>query len=61
MIAITHVAAELGQGGTERSIELLATSAEGPPGQRVAALDRDGPTGERLRAAGIEVKVFSGA
>ncbi len=60
MIPAVHVAAELGQGGTERSIELLATSAEGPPGQRVAALDHDGPTGERLRAAGIEVKVFAG-
>jgi glycosyltransferase involved in cell wall biosynthesis len=60
MTAIVHVAAELGQGGTERAIELLATFAEGPPGQRVAALDRDGPTGERLRAAGVEVKVFAG-
>ena len=60
MIPVVHVAAELGQGGTERSIELLATAAEGPPGQRVAALDRDGPTGERLRAAGVEVKVFVG-
>jgi len=60
MTAIVHVAAELGQGGTERSIELLATSAEGPASQRVAALDRDGPTGERLRAAGVEVKVFAG-
>jgi glycosyltransferase involved in cell wall biosynthesis len=60
MIPIVHVAAELGQGGTERSIELLATSAAGPPGQRVAALDRDGPTGVRLRAAGVEVKVFAG-
>jgi len=60
VIPVIHVAAELGQGGTERSIELLATSAEGPAGQRVAALDRDGPTGERLRAAGVEVKVFDG-
>jgi glycosyl transferase family 1 len=60
MTAIVHVAAELGQGGTERSIELLATSADGPPGQRVVALDRDGPTGERLRKAGVEVKVFAG-
>ena len=54
MIPVVHVAADLGQGGTERSIELLATAAEGPPGQRVIALDRDGPTGERLRAALID-------
>ena len=60
MISVVHVAADLGQGGTERSIELLATAAEGPPGQRVIALDRDGPTGERLRAAGIPVEVFAG-
>jgi glycosyltransferase involved in cell wall biosynthesis len=60
MNAVIHVAAELGQGGTERSIELLATAREGPGGQRVVALDRDGPTGERLRQAGIAVEVFSG-
>jgi len=60
MMPVIHVAADLGQGGTERSIELLATAAEGPPGQRVIALDRDGPTGERLRAAGIPVEVFAG-
>ena len=60
MIPVVHVAADLGQGGTERSIELLATAAEGPPGQRVIALDRDGPTGERLRAAGIPVEVRAG-
>ena len=60
MNPVVHVAAELGQGGTERSIELLATSADGPSGQRVVALDRDGPTGARLRAAGVEVKVFAG-
>lgn len=59
MNPIIHVAAELGQGGTERSIELLATSGN-PAGQRVMALDRDGPTGERLRKAGIEVEVFGG-
>lgn len=59
MNPIVHVAAELGQGGTERSIELLATSGS-PAGQRVVALDRDGPTGERLRAAGIDVEVFAG-
>jgi glycosyltransferase involved in cell wall biosynthesis len=60
MTPVVHVAAELGQGGTERSIELLATAAEGPPGQRVVALDRDGPTGQRLRAAGVPVEVFAG-
>jgi glycosyltransferase involved in cell wall biosynthesis len=60
MNAVIHVAAELGQGGTERSIELLATSAQGPGGQRVVALDRDGPTGQRLRQAGIAVEVFAG-
>ena len=59
MNPIVHVAAELGQGGTERSIELLATAGS-PAGQRVVALDRDGPTGERLRAAGIKVEVFDG-
>jgi glycosyltransferase involved in cell wall biosynthesis len=57
---VIHVAADLGQGGTERAIELLASAAEGPPGQRVVALDRDGPTGARLRAAGIPVEVFAG-
>jgi glycosyltransferase involved in cell wall biosynthesis len=57
---IVHVAAELGQGGTERSIELLATAAEGPAGQRVFALDRGGPTAERLQQAGQEVRVFAG-
>ena len=60
MNPVIHVAADLGQGGTERSIELLATAAEGPRGQRVVALDRDGPTGERLRAAGVPVQVFAG-
>ena len=60
MNPVIHVAADLGQGGTERSIELLATAAEGPSGQRVVAIDRDGPTGERLRAAGIPVQVFGG-
>lgn len=60
MIPVIHVAADLGQGGTERSIELLATAAEGPDRQRVIALDRDGPTGERLRAAGVAVQVFAG-
>jgi glycosyltransferase involved in cell wall biosynthesis len=60
MIPVVHVAADLGQGGTERSIELLATAAEGPRGQRVIALDRDGPTGERLRAEGVPVEVFAG-
>src|SRR4051812_14876778 len=60
MIPVIHVAADLGQGGTERSIELLATAAEGPRGQRVIALDRDGPTGERLRAAGVPVEIFAG-
>jgi glycosyltransferase involved in cell wall biosynthesis len=60
MTAIVHVAAELGQGGAERSIELLATAAQGPAGQRVVALDRDGPTGQRLRAAGLPVAVFAG-
>ena len=50
MIPVVHVASDLGQGGTERSIELLATPGAGPAGQRVVALDRDGPTGERLRA-----------
>src|SRR4029077_4868022 len=60
MNAVIHVAAELGQGGTERSIELLATSAQGPGGQRVVALDRDGPTGQRCRRAGIAVEVFAG-
>jgi len=59
MNPIVHVAAELGQGGTERSIELLATAGS-PANQRVIALDRDGPTGERLRASGIEVEVFAG-
>jgi len=59
MNPIVHVAAELGQGGTERSIELLATAGS-PAGQRVIALDRDGPTGERLRAAGVKVEVFAG-
>lgn len=63
MNPIVHVAAELGQGGTERSIELLATAATvqgGPMGQRVIALDRDGPTGARLREAGIKVEIFAG-
>src|SRR5258706_4744154 len=60
MMPVVHVAADLGQGGTERSIELLATAAEGPPGQRIVALDRDGPTGQRLRAAGLPVEVFAG-
>jgi hypothetical protein len=60
MTPVVHVAADLGQGGTERSIELLATAAEGPPAQRVVALDRDGPTGQRLRAAGVSVEIFSG-
>jgi glycosyltransferase involved in cell wall biosynthesis len=60
MMPVVHVAADLGQGGTERSIELLATAAEGPSGQRVVALDRDGPTGARLRAAGLPVAVFGG-
>jgi glycosyltransferase involved in cell wall biosynthesis len=60
MTPVIHVAADLGQGGTERSIELLATAAEGPSGQRVMALDRDGPTGQRLRAAGVSVEVFAG-
>ena len=60
MIPVVHVASDLGQGGTERSIELLATPGAGPAGQRVVALDRDGPTGERLRAAGVPVEVFAG-
>ena len=63
MNPIVHVAAELGQGGTERSIELLATAATvegGPLGQRVIAIDRDGPTGARLRAAGVKVEIFAG-
>ena len=60
MIPVIHVAAELGQGGTERSIELLATAAEGPADQRVVALDRDGATGRRLRAAGVSVEIFAG-
>jgi len=60
LIPIVHVAADLGQGGTERSVELLATAPGGPPGQRVVALDRDGPTGARLRAAGIAVEVCRG-
>src|SRR5258706_12555549 len=50
---IIHVAAELGQGGTERSIELLATSAAGPAGQRGFALDRGGAAaGPPLRGGG---------
>ena len=57
---VIHVAAELGQGGTERSIELLATSASGPRGQVVFALDRGGPTADRLLRAGIEVRLFAG-
>jgi hypothetical protein len=57
---IIHVAAELGQGGTERSIELLATSAAGPAGQRVFALDQGGPTADRLLRAGVEVRLFDG-
>src|SRR5262245_6926316 len=60
MSPVIHVAADLGQGGTERSIELLATAPEGPRGQRVIALDRDGPTGDRLRAAGVPVEIFAG-
>src|SRR5262249_5073176 len=32
----------------------------GPRGQRVIALDRDGPTGDRLRAAGVPVEIFAG-
>jgi glycosyltransferase involved in cell wall biosynthesis len=60
MNPVVHVAAELGQGGTERAIELLATSAEGPAGQRVVALDRGGPTGKRLAEAGVRVEVFGG-
>jgi glycosyltransferase involved in cell wall biosynthesis len=60
MTPVVHVAADLGQGGTERSIELLATAKEGPPDQRVVALDRDGPTGQRLRAAGLPVAIFAG-
>jgi glycosyltransferase involved in cell wall biosynthesis len=57
---IIHVAAELGQGGTERSIELLATADSGPPGQQVFALDRGGPTAERLQRAGVAVRLFAG-
>src|SRR5689334_14974034 len=57
---IIHVAAELGQGGTERSIELLATSAAGPAGQLVFALDRGGPTADRLLRAGVEVRRSGG-
>src|SRR5258706_1442582 len=57
---LIHVAAELGEGGTERSIELLARSAAGPAGQRVLALDRGGPTADRLLRAGIEVRLFAG-
>jgi hypothetical protein len=60
VLPVVHVAAELGQGGTERAVELLATAAEGPPVQRVVALDSGGPTDERLRAAGVEVAVFHG-
>lgn len=60
MNPVVHVAADLGQGGTERSIELLATAVEGPPVRRVVALDRDGPTGQRLRAAGVSVEIFAG-
>ena len=60
MTPVVHVAADLGQGGTERSIELLATAAEGPGGQRVVALDGDGPTGQRLRTAGLSVEIFAG-
>jgi glycosyltransferase involved in cell wall biosynthesis len=57
---IVHVAAELGQGGAERSIELLATAPDGPPGQLVFALDRGGPTAERLQQGGRPVRVFAG-
>ncbi len=60
MPPIIHIAAELGQGGTERAIELLATARGAPPGQRVVALDRGGPTAERLLAAGIDVQIFAG-
>src|SRR5262249_46219833 len=60
MMPVVHVAAELGQGGTERAVALLATAAQGPPPQRAVGLDRGGPTDERLRAAGVEVAVFHG-
>src|SRR5262245_28343540 len=60
MPPIIHIAAELGQGGTERAIELLATAPEAPGEQRVVALDRGGPTAERLRTAGIAVTIFDG-
>jgi glycosyltransferase involved in cell wall biosynthesis len=56
--AILHVAAGLGQGGTERAIEVLATAPEAPAPQHVFALDGDGPTGRRLAAAGLPVRWF---
>jgi glycosyltransferase involved in cell wall biosynthesis len=60
MTRVVHVAAELGQGGTERSIELLATAPQGPASQLVVSLGQDGPTGQRLRAAGVETRTFGG-
>lgn len=60
MPPVVHIAAELGQGGTERAIELLATAPGAPGEQRVVALDRGGPTAERLQAVGIDVRVFGG-
>ena len=60
MTRVVHVAAELGQGGTERSIELLATAPQGPADQLVVSLGQDGPTGQRLRAAGVETRTFGG-
>ncbi|MCH7540771.1 MAG: glycosyltransferase family 4 protein [Proteobacteria bacterium] len=57
---IIHVAAGLGQGGVETSIELLATAPCGPPGQRVIGLDCGGATAERLAAAGVEVSLCDG-
>lgn len=57
---IVHVAAGLGQGGTERSIELFATGGFGPAGQSVVVLDQGGATEQRLRSAGVSVTVCGG-
>jgi glycosyltransferase involved in cell wall biosynthesis len=59
-LPIVHFAAGLGQGGTERLIEVVATAPSAPAGQHAFALDGLGPTGERLTGAGVPVKAFGG-
>lgn len=55
---IVHLAAGLGQGGTERAIEVLATAPDAPAPQVVLALDGGGATATRLAEAGVPVGWF---